>query len=198
MLSSRSRIALGCILAVAVGTFGPISRAVSMESRRLVDERVPAGSPIGPYVGEMDAGYGLVGTYERRIGAQYYREELRVEDRYVVREDHHFGETRIVLDEWDHVILLSEVCTSYRSGCTRRTWTGLGELEVHATQHRYTGTLVAPDGSTCATTASWDRGALPGGTNLSVQAAGRAETSCVGRFAWDARQGDIYTIARGH
>lgn len=194
MLSSRSRIALGCLLAAAVGTFGPISRAVSMESRRLVEV----------YVGESLGGDGntaiVVGhgaSAEVRTGdGPWTIITLRVEERRVGRLSSTDRSTSATVESRDRAIMTVRVCEEYQ--CSSRTLQGLGDLRLAAGSRTFRGTLTDDAGSPCEIEARWahsDPVYEQDGIYRPLGARGAATTTCAGTFGWGPAEGRIYAIA---
>lgn len=194
MHSPRSRIAVGCVLAIAAGTFGPISRAVSMESRRLVEVYAGAGTAIGR-TGVL-VGHGASATVWRTTDARDEFIDLKVEERALGRAMGDGHGTSVAVDKRDRAILDLRSCDA-ESACTTTTWQGLGDLRVEAGRRTFRGTLHADGAEDCVVSARWSHGDVvyvQDGIYRAGGAQGSAEISCIGPIGWEAGAGRIYPI----
>lgn len=200
MISSRSRIALGCLLAVAVGTFGPISRAVSMESRTVVEHsgEIPGGTGQPSHAeSHLNARHGASAYGTLSEGDGYRGFSLSVGEGRNERTRIDDGAYTASIDEHPSAILSTRMCDA-NWACTSSKWTGTGTLDFSPLAVSFSGELRDANGSACAVNAQWRALGTPGGVygyteqaSAWMEAPGSAATSCLGQLAWGRYDGRI-------
>lgn len=131
MRTPNGRLAAGLILALAIGTFGPVSRALSMESRTYLEIAGPLPGPTDPPVlfeTYMNSQRGIAGRAEM-YGWDYYGEVTFIAAVGTNARATLTPSAYAVRAGDDARAYLTVRQCSWNEECKSRTWTGGSKLD---------------------------------------------------------------------
>lgn len=162
MTTSARRITAGLLVALTVGTFGPIQRAVSHESKTYIEITQPLFEDGRDYPwlslwAQSTRGAGATWEIPGQAGTTRITLMAVVGDTATSET----SDRATSAHAWNgrHAALSISTCpyqTSY--SCTGQTWTGANTFEHDAafTTATFVGTLVDADGAPCEVDATWE------------------------------------------
>lgn len=161
MTTTTRRLAAGLMMALTVGVFGPIQRAVSHESKTYIEITQPLFEDGDDYPwltlwGQSERGAGATWEIPGEQGSTRITLMAAVGD--TVSSDTSARTTRTHAWNGRHAALSISTCpygSSY--SCTARTWTGANTFAYDAafTTATFVGTLRDADGAPCEIDATW-------------------------------------------